>query len=195
MNENKIYEAVVIGTSAGGLIALQIILSLLTPEFSLPILIVQHLHPDSKKILVNLLADICKLKVKEAYDKEKILPGTVYIAPPDYHLMIEDDRSFSLALTEPVNFARPSINVLFETAAEVYRDKLIGIILTGANDDGSQGIKKIKELGGLAIVQNPDEAEEKSMPEAAIKAVKVDFIMGLKEIGSFLNNVNGDKNG
>ncbi len=188
-SKNEIYKAVVIGTSAGGLKALQIILSLLKSDFSLPIIIVQHLHPDSKKMLINILGNICRLKVKEASDKEKIIPGTVYIAPPDYHLLIEDDRSFSLALTKPVNFARPSVNVLFETAAEVYRNKLIGIILTGANNDGSQGIKKIKELGGLAIVQNPDEAEEKSMPESAIKTVKADFIMGLKEIGGFLNKL------
>ncbi|MEW6088018.1 MAG: chemotaxis protein CheB [bacterium] len=188
-NNRKKYEAVVIGASAGGLNALQIILSTLSDKFSLPIIIAQHQHPRSKELLVKVLQGIGKIPVKEAIDKEKISPGVIYFAPADYHLMIEEDRSFALSMSEPVNFARPSIDVLFETAAEVYRNRLIGIILTGANSDGSAGLKRIKEYGGLAIVQDPKNAEVDSMPKAAIREAKPDFIVSLEKIGTLLNKL------
>jgi len=138
---------------------------------------------------------MCVLKVKFADEKELILPGRVYIAPPNYHLMIEEDRTFSLSIDEPVNFARPSIDVLFETAAEVYGQGLIGVILTGANDDGSFGLKRIKDHGGLCIVQHPDTAEVEAMPRSAIATTDVDHILPIDGMGPFLCGLAGDKHG
>lgn len=189
------FEAVVIGVSAGGLRALGTILPSLHDKFPLPVIIVQHQHEMSDNYLIRSLNEQCRLNVVEAQEKDKIMPGTAYIAPPSYHLMVERDRTFSLCADEPVSYARPSIDVLFETAADVYRDKLIGIILTGANSDGSQGLNKIKEMGGLAIVQDPAGAEVEAMPRAAIKATEVDHILPLERIGAFLNEfVTGAKN-
>lgn len=189
--DQKKYEAVVIGASAGGLNAVQIILSALSDKFSLPVIIVQHQHPASKELLVKVLQGIGRIPIREAIDKEKITPGVIYIAPADYHLMVELDRSFALSMSEPVNYARPSIDVLFETAAEAYRNKLIGIILTGSNYDGSKGLKKIKEFSGLAIVQDPKSAEVDSMPKAAVREAKPDHIIDLEKIGPLLNKIYG----
>ena len=111
------------------------------------------------------------------------------MAPPNYHLLIEPDQTFTLTIDERVNYARPSIDVLFETAAEVFREHLIGIILTGANNDGSHGLKRIKELGGMAIVQDPETAEVDSMPKAAVAACAVDHVLSLEEISAFLNKL------
>jgi len=182
----KRFEAVVIGSSAGGIKALSAILVALPSDFPLPIIIVQHLHPHSDSYLAKILGAKCGLKVKQADEKEAITDGVVYLAPPNYHLLIEEDRSFSLSIEGPVNFARPSVDVLFETAIYAYRDKLIGIILTGANHDGSQGLKKIKQIGGYLIVQDPKTAEADAMPQAAIAATKVDKILPIEQIGPYL---------
>ncbi|RJQ14772.1 MAG: hypothetical protein C4560_11750 [Nitrospiraceae bacterium] len=187
--KNTPYEAIVIGSSAGGMRALTAILSSLAAGFTLPVIIVQHQQQSDYNYLAHLLNEKCPLTVKDAEEKESIRPGTVYIAPPGYHLMIENDRTFSLSMFEPVNFARPSIDVLFESAADVYGEKLIGIILTGANDDGSRGLKRVKELGGLAIVQDPATAEASSMPKAAIEATGVDQILPFERIGGFLSDM------
>ncbi len=183
------YEAIVIGVSAGGMDALCSILPLLPEDFPFAVIIVQHMHPDSTGYLATMLNDRCAVEVHEAEEKEEIEPGNVYIAPANYHLLVENDRTLSLSIGAPVNYARPSIDVLFDSAADTYREKLIGMVLTGANDDGSLGLKKIKELGGLAIVQDPLTAEIDSMPKAAIKRVDVDYIISLKEIGPFLANI------
>ncbi|MBC7863308.1 MAG: chemotaxis protein CheB, partial [Bacteroidia bacterium] len=122
--------------------------------------------------------------------KEKIEPGKVYIAPSGYHLLIETDRTFSLTIDERVNFARPSIDVLFETAADAYRNQLIGIVLTGSNNDGTNGIKKIKELGGLAIIQNPETAESSYMPASALSAIEADYILSLERMPDVLIKLN-----
>ena len=114
------------------------------------------------------------------------MKNKIYIAPPNYHLLVEADRTFSLSIDEPVNYARPSIDVLFETAADVYKTNLIGVILTGANTDGSHGLKRIKETGGLSVVQDPSTAEADTMPRAAIAAVDVDYVLPLEEIGKVL---------
>jgi len=188
------FEAIVIGTSAGGLKALISVLGALPSEFPLPIIIVQHLHPHSDSYLAQILDAKCQLKVKQADEKESITAGVVYIAPPNYHLLIEEDRSFSLTCEEPVNFARPSVDVLFETAIYAYRDKLIGIILTGANNDGSQGVKKIKQIGGYVIVQAPATAEADAMPKAAIAATQVDKILPITQIGPYLLQIINKKN-
>ena len=180
------FEAIVVGSSAGGINALTTILTVLPREFPLPIIIVQHLHPNSESYLAQILGTKCELDVKQADEKEIIANGVVYIAPPNYHLLIEEDRSFSLSVEAPVNFSRPAVDVLFETAIYAYRNKLIGIVLTGANSDGSQGLKKIKQVGGHAIVQEPTTAEADVMPKSAIAATKVDKILPLEQIGPHL---------
>lgn len=180
------YEAVVMGASAGGLEALRFILGSLPDDFPLPIIIVQHRHPNSDDYLITCLNERCRLRVKEADEKGKIEGGIVYIAPPNYHLLIEEDRTFSLSVSAHVNYARPSVDVLFETASDTYGAKLIGVILTGANNDGSLGLKEVKEHGGRVIVQDPETAEAASMPKAALKATEVDDILSLDEIASFL---------
>jgi two-component system chemotaxis response regulator CheB len=180
------FEAVVIGSSAGGIKALSSVLAALPREFPLPIIIVQHLHPHSDSYLAHILEKKSELKVKQADEKETINEGVVYIAPPNYHLLIEEDRTFSLSIERPVNFARPSVDVLFETAIYAYQEKLIGIILTGANNDGGQGAKKIKQAGGYIIAQDPTTAEAEAMPKAAIAATKVDKILPIEQIGPYL---------
>lgn len=187
LTNRRKYLAVVIGSSAGGLNALKTIFRKLDDDFHLPVIIVQHISPDSENYLIHILNELKKLKVKEADEKEIPMNGIAYIAPPNYHLLLEPDRLFTLTVDERVNYARPSIDVLFETAAEAYKENLIGIILTGANNDGSKGLKKIKEFGGLTIVQDPDTAEVDSMPRAALQTTHVDMILSLEEISAFLN--------
>ena len=180
------YEAIVIGVSSGGLKAMKVMFSILPKDFNTPIIIVQHISPRSDNQWIKLLNDKCNLYLEEADEKEKIRNGKVYIAPPNYHLLIEKDKTFSLTIDERVNFARPSIDVLFESAAEAYKNKLIGVVLTGSNNDGTNGIKRIKELGGLTIVQDPETAESSYMPASAIAAVKPDYILSLEEITDLL---------
>jgi two-component system chemotaxis response regulator CheB len=180
------FEAVIVGSSAGGIRALGNLLAPLPNDFPLPIIVVQHLHPESESYLPKILATHCALPVKQAEEREIIQAGTVYIAPPNYHLLIEEDYTFSLSLEPPVRYARPSVDVMFETAVYAYRDKLIGIILTGANDDGSYGVKKLKQMGGYVIVQDPKNAEADAMPTAAIAAAKVDKILPIEQVGLYL---------
>lgn len=186
--KNK-YEAVVIGVSAGGMAALKELLSAISDKFPVPIVIVQHLAEESNGYLPEFLDNSCALTVKEADEKEAILPGHVYIAPAGYHLLIEEDKTFSLTAEQRINYSRPSVNVLFDSAAEVYEQRLIGIILTGANSDGATGLQHIKESGGYAIVQNPLTAESSSMPYAACHATTVDQCIDLPEIAPLLNSM------
>jgi len=176
------YEAIVIGVSSGGMNALKVLFSLLPKEFKTPIIIVQHIGSQSENLWIRLLNDKSNLPIKEADEKESIEHGKVYIAPPNYHLLIERNKTFSLTIDERVNYARPSIDVLFESAAEAYKNKLIGVILTGSNNDGTNGLKRIKEYGGLTIVQDPTTAESNYMPASAIAAMQVDFILSLEDI-------------
>lgn len=185
----KKYEVVVVGVSAGGLEALSHIIPSLPAEFSLPIIIVQHLHESSDNYLVEYINGKSALQVKEVTDKDPILPGNVYIAPANYHLLVEEERAFSLSTEDRINWSRPSIDILFESAADVYADKVIGVILTGANDDGSMGLKKIKEHGGLTIVQDPETAQSDFMPRSAIQVVNPDYVLKLEEIAPFLINI------
>lgn len=180
------YRCITIGVSAGGMDALSIIIPGLPPAFPIPVVVIQHVSPHSDNYLTYYLDNISAIKVKEVDEKEKLRPGVVYTAPPNYHVLVEEDETFSLSLEERVNFARPSIDVFFQSAADVYGPHLIGIILTGANNDGSQGLKMIKEQGGLAIVQDPHTAEVDGMPRAAIEATKVDHILTLDQIAPFL---------
>ncbi len=186
-----LYQAVVIGVSFGGLDALKTILPILVPDFPLPIMVVQHHDPRADDFLATHLDKICQIRVKVAEEKERVEAGVAYLAPANYHLLVEDDYTLSLSVDEKVNFARPSIDVLFESAADAYVSRLIGIILTGANQDGSQGLRIIKQCGGLAVVQDPKSAAASSMPEAALSATEVDYVLPLAEIGGFLNNIMG----
>ena len=188
-NPRQKYAAVVIGASAGGLNAVLSITENISPAYPLPIIIVQHRSKDSNTILEEVLQHKSKIKIKQADEKEKILPGTVYIAPPDYHLLIEDDLTFSLTSDIETSYSRPSIDVLFESAAEVYKEKLIGIILTGANHDGTEGIKKIKKFKGLTIAQTPGTAPFPTMPQSAINAGGILFTYDLKDIVKFLKSL------
>lgn len=187
------YEAIVIGVSSGGMNALKLMFSLLPKDFNTPVIIVQHIGAHSDSQWIKLLNDKSNLPLKEADEKEKIENGKVYIAPPNYHLLIEKDRTFSLTIDERVNYSRPSIDVLFESAAEAYKNKLIGVILTGANNDGSNGIKRVKECGGLAIIQNPETAESAFMPKSAIAAIKPDFVLSLEGIAELLITLDKQK--
>ncbi len=189
MGTIRSYQAVVIGSSAGGLNALKTIFMALDKHFPLPVIIVQHVSPAADNYLATFLNSLEKIRVKEADEKEIPQAGVAYIAPPNYHLLMEHNGSFTLTVEERVNYARPSIDVLFETAAETYGDGLIGIILTGANNDGSVGLKKIKDLGGTAIVQDPDEAESDTMPRAAVEIAKPHHVLTLEEIANFLNSL------
>ena len=188
------YEAIVIGVSSGGMKAMKIMFPLLPKDFKTPIIIVQHVSAYSDSQWIQLLNDNCNVDIKEADEKEKIEKGKIYFAPPNYHLMIEKDKTFSFTIDERVNFARPSIDVLFESAAEVYKNKLIGVILTGSNNDGANGLKRIKECGCLAIVQDPKTAESAYMPESAIVAIQPDYIKSLEEIIKLLIKLDKQKN-
>lgn len=185
--KNKLdFEAIVIGVSAGGKDALEAFFSSLPGNFPLPLIVIQHRLVTADNYLIELLNERCNLTVKEMDEKESVKPGIIYIAPPAYHLLIEDDKTFSFSYDQPVCYARPSVDVLFESASDVYGPNLIGIVLTGANHDGSAGLKKIKERGGLTIVQNPETAEYDSMPKAAIAVTEIDHILPLDQIGPFL---------
>jgi two-component system chemotaxis response regulator CheB len=182
------FEIIVIGASYGGLSALQVILPEFSPDFPLPVVIVQHRRKDADDGLCAYLGKRSRLPLSEPNDKEAVEAGHVYLAPADYHLMIEKSI-FALSTESPVGYARPSIDVLFESAADVYQERIIGVILTGSNGDGARGLSRIKSLGGFTVVQDPLDAESSAMPEAAIKATEVDRILPLTEIAPFLNEL------
>ncbi len=170
----------------GGVEALRVLLGGLPGDFPLPVLIVHHTATDSGSELATLLDRHCALNVREADEEEKITPGTAYVAPPNYHMLVERDGTLALSVDLPVNYARPSVDVLFESAADVFGPGLIGVILTGAGSDGARGLKTIKDRGGLAIVQDPADAEADSMPRSALAAVKADYVLPLKEVPALL---------
>src|SRR5690349_19703498 len=155
METKRKYDAIVIGASAGGLHALISILTPLPSNYPIPVIVVQHRAKDERSLLEEVMQHKCHIGIKQADEKEKIQHGFVYFAPPNYHLLVEGNGTFSLSYDAPVNYSRPSIDVLFETAADVYKEWLLGIILTGANKDGAEGMKRIKALGGTTIAQQP----------------------------------------
>ncbi len=177
------FRCVAIGASAGGMAALGKLLSMFPGTFPLSVIVVQHLHPLEGGYLPEFLNRKCPLPVEGVEDKTPILKGHVYIAPANYHLLVERDERFSLSIDARVNYSRPSIDVLFESAARVWGSGLIGIVLTGANQDGTFGLRRIKECGGLTIAQDPGTAETPFMPRAAIDAGVVDRVMTLEEMG------------
>ena len=176
------YKALVIGTSFGGLEALKAIIPLLPKDFPLAVIAVLHIGDNQNDSFIRFLNDISQLYVKEAEEKEIISPGTVYFAPPNYHLLIENDETFTLSTDTKINHSRPSIDVLFETAAWCYRHHLIGIVLSGLNQDCAYGLLQIKDLGGICIVEDPENAIARIMPSAAYKIAKPQFMLPLHKI-------------
>ena len=179
------YEIIVIGCSLGGMHALEVILTALPRNFCVPIAVVQHRHRASNETLPSHFRRFSRLPVVDVEDKQWIRPGTVYLAPANYHLLVERGE-FSLSVDEKVRYSRPSIDVLFQTAADAYGDRVIAVVLTGANDDGTEGAKRVKARGGIVIVQDPETAEAPEMPRAAIASASVDRILPLDRIGPFL---------
>jgi two-component system, chemotaxis family, protein-glutamate methylesterase/glutaminase len=182
------YAVIAIGGSWGGLAAISKVLGGLPRDLDVPVVVVLHRAPEPSA-LGSLLQSYTHLRVCEALDKQPIERGHAYVAPPDYHLLV-DEGAFALSTDDRVQFARPSIDVLFESVADAYGPCAIGVILTGANQDGARGLARIKDAGGVAVVQSPDEAEKRSMPDAAIAATPhADAVLPVDEIGKFLYGV------
>jgi two-component system chemotaxis response regulator CheB len=179
-------EALVIGASAGAVEALGLLLPALPREARIPVVVVVHLPPNRPSLLPELFTPRCQVRVREPEDKEPLTPGSVWFAPSNYHLLIESDRTFSLSVDEPVKFSRPSIDVLFESAADAYGSKLCAIVLTGSNDDGALGARAVRSAGGLVVVQDPETAEAKEMPNAAIALANPQLIASLPTLVEFL---------
>ena len=180
------YEVIVIGTSWGGLKAVGTLLEGLDEAVRQPIVIVQHRSAEAEEGgLAGLLGNHTRRVVSDPDDKTELEPDRVYLGPPDYHVLVEKGH-IALSTDAPVEYARPSIDVLFESAADAYGERAIGIVLTGANRDGAHGLARIKEHGGVAIVQEPSTSERRTMPDAAIAATEADAILPLEEIPKFL---------
>ena len=179
------FQFVAVGTSLGGFHALKTVLGALPEDFPLPIAIVQHRSHEDSEAMVPLLTSHVRLPIVEVDDKDMIKEGQIYICPSNYHLLIDGDH-FALSADAPVLYARPSIDVLFESAADSFRDGVIGVLLTGMSKDGTAGLKKIKENGGYVVVQDPAAAEGQVMPQAAIASIAVDKVLPLDEIGPYL---------
>lgn len=179
-------ELVVIGVSAGAVEALSVVLSPLPPTFGLPVVVVVHVPPDAPSLLPELFARKCALAMYEAEDKQPLSAGNVYFAPPDYHVVVESGGLLSLNADDPVNFSRPAIDVLFESAAESYGRRALGILLTGASSDGALGLKAIHRAGGYTVVQDPESAAARTMPAAALALFSPDHVLDLPLIAELL---------
>jgi two-component system chemotaxis response regulator CheB len=176
---------IVVGCSLGGYNALQVVLRALPRDYPLPVAIVQHRGVEQSEHLWSALQELTPLPVREADDKEPIVPGCVYVGPPDYHLLVDSGR-FALSTDSKVVSARPSIDMLFESAADAYLDRVVAVVLTGSSKDGAEGVTRVHRKGGTVVVQDPATAEARTMPEAAIAAVPVDRVLPLPEIAGFL---------
>jgi two-component system chemotaxis response regulator CheB len=188
-------DAVAIGASAGGVEALSVLLPALPRDMNAAVFVVLHIPRERPSLLVQLFQPKCRVKVSEAIDKAPIEPGTVYFAPPDYHLLIDRGPSLALSADELVNFSRPSVDVLFESAADVYKDHLLGMILTGASHDGAAGLNAVAAAGGLTIVQDPDTAEVRVMADAAVRLRAPSLTLSLPAIAQLLGTLDrvGDR--
>jgi two-component system chemotaxis response regulator CheB len=184
-------DAVVIGASAGGVEALSILLPALPAETGVSIFIVMHLPRDRPSVLADILSRKCVLPVHEAQDKEPVLPGTVYVAPTNYHLLVDTGPQIALSADDPVHYSRPSVDVLFESAAEVYGERLLGMILTGANEDGARGLAAIKDAGGVTLVQAPDTAVSPTMAMSALALRPADAVLTLTQLADALRTLDG----
>ena len=182
-------EGIVIGTSAGGIEALSVLLPGLPANLPAALFIVVHLPRDRPSLLVNIFKDRCVLPVREAEDKEPVVPGTVYFAPPDYHLLLDTGPQLSLSIDDDVNFSRPSIDVLFESAADVYGERLLGIVLTGGNADGAAGLAAIQRAGGSTVVQDPGEAKAPLMVTSALEKTQADYVLPLNDIAALIRTL------
>lgn len=182
------YRLVVVGASAGGLFALRTLVAGLPADFPVPVAVVQHRAKESE-LLCELLQECTPVPVYEVMDKQAVGPG-VYIAPPDYHLLV-DDGYFSLSTDDPVRYSRPSIDVLFDSAADVFGMDTVGVVLTGANQDGAAGLRRIADAGGHCVVQDPETAEVRVMPRAALKAVPDACVLPVEAIGAHLGSIHG----
>ena len=180
-------NAFIIGGSAGSLEVLLKVLPNVNVNIPFPIIIVVHRKHGADSLLPALLSTRTELIVKEVDEKEKIVAGTVYIAPSDYHLLIEQDETFSLDYSEKINYSRPAIDATFQTAAEVYKAKLVCLLLSGSNSDGVNGLKSVKAWGGLALIQDPESAQVAYMPEQAKLKVKIDHILPIEDMAEFIN--------
>ena len=190
MNLAERVDAVVIGASAGGIEALTGLLPALPAGLRAPVFIVLHLPRDRPSVLVEIFARKCAVPVQEAEDKDTVAPGTVYFAPADYHLLVDRGPQISLSADDPVHHSRPSIDVLFESAAEVYGGRLLGIILSGANEDGAAGLAAIHDAGGVTVVQCPKTARAPQMALSALKLRPADRVLPLDEIAGMLRTLN-----
>jgi two-component system, chemotaxis family, protein-glutamate methylesterase/glutaminase len=182
-------DAVVVGASAGGVEALSVLLAALPPALRAAVFVVLHLPKDRPSLLVDIFQPRCARPVREAQDKEAVEAGTVYVAPPDYHLLIEEGPRLALSVDDPVHFSRPSIDVLFESAADVFGERLLGIILTGASRDGADGLDAVRRTGGWTVVQTPATAHAMAMPAAAIGRGPVDAVLDVEEIAALLREI------
>lgn len=188
------FDAIVIGTSAGGVDALSTVLPALPASLRAAVLVVIHLPRERPSLLVEIFGPKCALPVQEALDKDPIRPGNVYFAPPDYHLLVDrgpEGPLLSLAADDPVNFSRPSIDVLFESAADLYGPRLLGLVLTGASHDGAAGLLAVHRAGGYTLVQDPATAMAPTMGLAALALVPADRVMPLAGIAGFLKSLPG----
>lgn len=183
------YRVIVVGASAGGLHALRTLVAALPADFEVPVIVVQHRAKESE-LLCELLQECADLHVHEVTDKQEIGPG-VFVGPPDYHLLLDADGYFSLSTDDPVRYSRPSIDVMFESAADVYGMDTVGVVLTGANQDGAAGLRRIADAGGHCVVQDPDTAEVRVMPRFAIRAVPDACVLPVEEIGPHLVAIRG----
>jgi two-component system, chemotaxis family, protein-glutamate methylesterase/glutaminase len=182
-------DALVIGASAGGVEALSVLLPALTPAMGIAVVVVLHLPPSRDSLLVDLFAPRCALDVAEAQDKMPLEAGHLSFAPPNYHLLVDEGPQLALSVDEPVNYSRPSIDVLFESAAAVYGERLAGLVLTGANGDGARGLAAVRAAGGTTLAQDPAEAPCASMPEAAIARGAVQHVLNLAGIARLLKTL------
>ncbi|MDB5848271.1 MAG: chemotaxis protein CheB [Rhodoferax sp.] len=185
-------EAIVIGASAGGVEALMALLPALPAGLAAAVFVVLHLPRDRPSLLVEIFRQRCALRVTEAQDKERVANGTVYFAPPDYHLLVDagPEPQLALSVDEPVHYSRPSIDVLFESAADVYGDRLMGIVLTGGNQDGAAGLASVRRAGGITVVQDPATAQVALMPQSALDTGPVDHVLPLPEMVALLHKLN-----
>lgn len=188
-------EAVVIGTSAGGVEALSVILPALPATLRVPVFVVIHLPRDRSSLIGDIFRTKCVVPVREAEDKEPVVRGTVYFAPPDYHLLLDKGPQVVLSTDDPVHYSRPSIDVLFESAVDLYGRSLLAILLTGANEDGTAGLAAVRAAGGRTVVQSPDEAFAPRMPSYALERGVVDHVMTLAGIAALLGTLGARHDG
>lgn len=187
----KELSAIVIGASAGGVEALGALLPSLQSDAGVAVLVVVHMPRERPSRLVDIFAPKCRLTVVEADDKQPVSPDTIFFAPPDYHLLIDPGPQIALSSDELVHFSRPSIDVLFQSAADTFRQRLLGVVLTGANGDGAAGLAAVKRAGGLTLVQSPESALSSAMPEAALRAVPSSRALALPELSAVLRGIHG----